>query len=369
MGDCLITTNNPILLNKTRNLPAIMCIQRKAQKKIITEKELAKSNANSFGDAIGSTTNKITAMYDIQSLFEKGSKEYDTLEYRIICGQLYQQNCIDATKGIIAKPMPESWYNNLYNKISDSDSNSDKEKKLFYQSISAEKKPYFMNYVYPQQMKKYQKYQKNSNIQCLSIFGISLDELLHKPDKTDEEQNYVDWYYKKNPVTDYNCVMNRLCHAVENEFNNYNFSSNANNEFDYSIMKCGIEYSDATKKQLNDLYKDYLKEYQEFAISAKQSRTDTDDVIIYKFNLIEKYKRKCIEICPNEAELCEILLDLCYTKNSSKKFVWDICGDQIVRNLLLYKDNKFTFCVKSDDGDIEYGGNMYKSITKTLEVK
>lgn len=368
-GDCLITTNNSILLNKTRPLPAIMCVQRKAQKKIITEQELANSNANSFGDAIGSTTNKITAMYDVQALYEPGSKEYETLAYRIVCGQLYQQNCIDATKGIIAKPMPESWYNNSSNKISENDTEEIKDKKLFYQSICAEKKPYFMNYIYPQQMAKYQKYLKNSKIQCISLFGITLEELLNKSDRTEEEQSYVDWFYKKNPVTDNNCVMNRLCHAVENEFSSYANSVHKNSSFDYSILKCGIEYSDTTKKKLNDLYKDYLKEYQNFTIVAKQSRMDTDEASIYKFNLIEKYRIKCIEICPNEVELCEILLDLCYTKNSSKKFVWDMCGDQIVRNLLAYKDNKFTFCVKSDEGDIEYGGNTYKAVTKTLEVK
>ena len=46
-----------------------------------------------------------------------------------------------------------------------------------------------------------------------------------------------------------------------------------------------------------------------------------------------------------------------------------MCGEQIVRNLLAFKDNQYTFCVKDDLGDIEYGGKRYKAITKTLEVK
>lgn len=58
MGDCLITTNNEILLKHTKNLPAIMCVQRKAEKVVITEDELVKANKNSFGDTIGATTNK-----------------------------------------------------------------------------------------------------------------------------------------------------------------------------------------------------------------------------------------------------------------------------------------------------------------------
>ena len=92
MGDAIITTDNPILLEQTKSLPAIVCIQRKAEKKIITEELLVEANQNSFGDEIGMTTNHITAMYDILPLFSKESKEYKTLKYRIMCGQLYQQN-------------------------------------------------------------------------------------------------------------------------------------------------------------------------------------------------------------------------------------------------------------------------------------
>ena len=69
-----------------------MCVQRKAQKISVTEEDLVKSNIDSFGDDIGKTTNWITSMFDVQARFEPGSKEYDTLEYRIMCGQLFQQN-------------------------------------------------------------------------------------------------------------------------------------------------------------------------------------------------------------------------------------------------------------------------------------
>ena len=40
-------------------------------------------------------------MYDVQAQFDKRSKEYQVLEDRIKCGQLYQQNEIDKIKGII----------------------------------------------------------------------------------------------------------------------------------------------------------------------------------------------------------------------------------------------------------------------------
>lgn len=87
-GDLFYTTDNKIILENTRVLPAIECIQRRAEKKIVTEEDLVIANKNSFGDAIGSTTNKITSQIERQALFEKGSDEYKALEYRIMCGQL-----------------------------------------------------------------------------------------------------------------------------------------------------------------------------------------------------------------------------------------------------------------------------------------
>lgn len=54
-----------------------------------------KSNINSFGNAVGAVTNKITSMFEVQANFPKDSREYRILDYRIKCGQLYQQNSID----------------------------------------------------------------------------------------------------------------------------------------------------------------------------------------------------------------------------------------------------------------------------------
>ena len=94
-GDLIFLTDNRILVDNIRPTRTIFCIQRNAEKVVPTEDTQVKSNLASFGDDIGKTTNKVTAMYDVQSYYPKGSVEYDTLEYRIQSGQLYQQNCID----------------------------------------------------------------------------------------------------------------------------------------------------------------------------------------------------------------------------------------------------------------------------------
>ena len=83
------------MLNKFVYKPTVMCEQHNAEKVTITEENLIEANINSFGDDIGRITNHITAMFEVQSGFPKGSQEYETLEYRITCGEHLQQNSID----------------------------------------------------------------------------------------------------------------------------------------------------------------------------------------------------------------------------------------------------------------------------------
>lgn len=94
-GDLMFSTDNRVLLENTRVTPPILCIQKKGEKKVPTEDDFIESNMNGFGDSIGKITNRITTMFDVQSRFEVGSREFETLEYRICCGQLFQQNSIN----------------------------------------------------------------------------------------------------------------------------------------------------------------------------------------------------------------------------------------------------------------------------------
>ena len=87
-GDLVLLTDNDVLLRNTKDLPALMCVQRKAQKKVVTEEDAIRANIASFGDDIGKITNRVTAMFELKSKFPKDSEEERELEYRIRCGQL-----------------------------------------------------------------------------------------------------------------------------------------------------------------------------------------------------------------------------------------------------------------------------------------
>lgn len=364
-GDMVMLTDNSVLVGRLKELPAIMCIQRKAKKKLVTEDDAIRSNIESFGNDIGKTTNWITSMYAMRARFEPGDEEYQILDYRIRCGQLYQQNAIDKAKGIICKPMPRTWHDrHSANKIED-----DGVKKL-YRGIVADKKPYFMRYIYPDLMKQYNLYIKRTDKNALREFGQTVSELGEIPhnELTDRQKDFLHYFDYRLPVEDAHCVMNIICKRFEDSFDGFVGRSGRAESFDYSILKSGSEYSKAQYAAVKRLYGEYIKKLQSYAIFAKAERVSGDDATYAINGMREEYRRECERVCQNERMLCDILLDICYQKGSTKKFVWDMFPEVIVGNMLEKSGGRISYPRMDDDGQIEYCGNRFVVDELILEV-
>lgn len=364
-GDLVMLTNNEVLVRKLNPQPALICAQRKADKIIPTENDFIKSNIESFGNDIGQTTNWITSMFEVQSHFEKGSPEYEALAYRIRCGQLYQQNAIDKAKGIICKPMPRTWHDrHAANKIE-----SERERG-FYRSIVAERKPYFMRYIYPALMKQYNTYIKNTDRNALREFQMTVSEMKKLPYKelTDRQKDFLRYFDYRMPVGTGDCVMNKICRRFEEEFDGYIGKHNMSVEFDYTIMKSDGEYSRSQYYAIKKLYEDYNKRLQSYMIFVNYEHIDKENSITEMLIMDEDFRKECASICPNEQTICDIILDICYTKNSTKKFAWSMCGHSIIHNLLLKNNQLISFPTIDSDGDIMYCGERYTVKSKKIEV-
>lgn len=364
-GDLVMLTDNDVLVRKLKPQPALMCAQRKAEKRISTDEDFIRSNIESFGNDIGQTTNWITSMFEVRSHFTPESKEYKELSYRIRCGQLYQQNAIDKAKGIICKPMPKSWHDrHTVNKIEDDDT------KRFYRSIVADKKPYFMRYIYPSLMKQYNTYIKNTNRNALREFQMTVDEMMSMQfeDLSERQRDFLRYYSYRMPVGVGNCIMNKICRRFEQEFDGHIGRHNASVKFDYTIMKSGNEYSTSQFYAIKRLYEDYNKRLQNYMIFADYERVDECDSIFEISTMNSDFRRECSSVCPNEQTLCDIILDICYSKNSTKKFAWSMCGKTIINNLLSKNNFAISFPVIDANGDISYSGEQYSLKTKTIEV-
>lgn len=375
-GDTNMCTDNPIIVRNTKNTPTIICLQKKANKIIPTESDIIQANKLAFNDDIGIVTNHITSMFEVQAGFDKDSIEYKTLSYRIMCGQLYQQNTIDRAKGIIAKPMPEYWFSSrgLKNK----NNNLTEEQKSFNMRIMASHKPYFMAYVYPKLRLENNKYIKNRNsdaIRRFAKYGINnISDLEKYKNKTPEMNEFCKYSLCLSPAGNNSCVVNRICWIFEREFKNYiskisKLERNCNKDtFDYKTLKNSTEYSKSNYQQIYCIYQSYIETIKKYHKRKEKENRDAFDEWIERQKLIYLFKNECYKICPNDDELSNIIIDMCGDKETSKQFIWDICGKIIIENLLS-KNNKtisYPYAVE-DNEDFIYCGVKFKMNTLNME--
>ena len=363
-GDLLFTTNNASLIRRQTNLPALNCIQTKAPKKVVKEEDIIASNKAGFGSKIGSITNKITQMTSLMANYAKNSKEYETLRYRTQCGQALQQREIDKAKGILPIPMPKEWYQYGANIIKSDDSEEIQEKKAFNQTICANKKPYFFMYNYDTERINYQKFIEEVNSKSIGLYGISFEDMLKMDNLSEDAAKFVQYCSAKCPIDMSPSTMNRICRKIEEEFDG-NFSCEEL-EFDYSIYKSKNNVKRSSYAEIKGLCEHYLMNLK--TLNSRKINNEEERKILLedKDRLLETLIEDMTSICPNEESLCDILLDICYTGKMSKTIVWDVCGTQIIKNMLEKHDNTLTYPEKSENADFCCCGTKFSN--KTIRI-
>lgn len=292
---------------------------------------------NGFGNEVGTVTNRVTSMFDVLARFEEGSKEYEELMYRITVSQHYQQLAIDKIKGIVAEPMPKSWYEPR--ECEDE----------FNKSICCNSKPYFMTYIYPQIESEKNAHDEIYNVNALRCFGETLETIKNKSKEelTKEEEDMLFYYEKYLPILNNNCTMNRICRYMERELNVV-VSEKSKLVFDHSILQTSKPIDEVMKNQIEELYAEYKKRLTDLIQTSLVVRLEREDIKIYQKIFREEFKKKAIEICSremvdsntganvkvfDEEEMCNIIVEVCYTSNGTKQFAWDICRKQMIKNL------------------------------------
>ena len=355
-GDIVFTTNNHVLIEKHRELPALDCQQRNAPKMQLdpanpdTEELIASSNKRGFKNKVGSITNIGTSMLNLQSKFAHDSQEWNELEYRVICIQHFQQLSIDSVKGIKMTPMNNQW-NNLSSCLPDGgDSEEILEAKEFNKHICAHRKPYFFIYRYNTTQAQYDKYVKNVDSKLKQKYNISLSELLRRDNLSDDLLNERERFYNRCPVDMSPGTVNRIAWAIERKFED--FSKLASIKFDKEIIKSGAEYSMSDYYKVAEIYGAYKSSIVNLVKRTKNDEVDeSEDGAADKSMIDLIFRGKFYEACPNEKMLCEILIDLLYDKPNAKGVVWDMCGDVIIENLLEKANYVIQYPEKVDESE------------------
>jgi len=368
-GDAFIITDNKVLLRTFKQLPTVVCEQKSSKKKVITEANLVQANKQGFNNNVGGVTNQATSMFEILAKFPIGSREYNEMIYRITCMQGYQQEIIDSCKGIIPKKVPKEWFNYKYVKIEEDDSDEIRLEKEFNQKLLASKKPYFFIYNYPQLKKEYEQFRKSINTNSLRWCNMTLEQLMASD--YDSLDNIGKSLYKfakdRCPVEDNGSIMNRLCHRIE-ELTDGISTTIKEVEFDNSFLVSRKRFPIEKTNRVNDIYKEYTSTIGTMTANSSYQEGGVDDVAeANRIDLFMNYfKDKALEVCDGDSQLLtDILVNKLY-KNSSKYFIWQVCGNEIVDRLLEENNYKITYPVQDENGTIIWSGNKYSLKTITI---
>lgn len=262
--------------------------------------------------------------------------------------------------------MPRYWHDrHSVNQIEDPD------ERRFQLSIVADKKPYFMRIVYPALARQYNTYIKTANKNARREFGLSLEdlELIPESQRTERQNDFIRYYYSRLPVGIGDCVMNKICRRVESEFDGYLKKRKPVLSFDIGILKSKTPYTKTEFSSISRLYDSYRKRLQQFMVFRTYERIDEYEATAYVDELRLEFERECNIACPNIDVQCNIVLDLCYTRAYSKRFAWEMCGSQIIKNLLSKNENRLVFPTLDDNGDISFKGHYFRVTELEVEVE
>ena len=136
--------------------------------------------------------------------------------------------------------------------------------------------------------------------------------------------------------------------------------------FDYTIMKSGVGYTPEQYKAVCRLYNTYNARIRDYAVFSSYERVDEYDSFQELSDMRNEFEQECSMVCHSKDVLCDIVLDMCYKKYSTKKFAWEMCGDEIIHNLLVKSGWTISYPTKCDSGKITYGGKRFELKSKVV---
>ena len=275
---------------------------------------------------------------------------------------LWKHRVLRKAKGCLARPVLKEWYDFKVNKILPEDDEATIIEKEFNLSILANKKPYFFIYNYDKLKSEFMEYYKPNNQVCMAKYKCEIHELYKKENKTFREKEFLVNYEFGCPVNLTPCLCNKIAWMVEDHFRT--MERYKIEQFDKEKLKNpNVTYSTQMYNKVKQVKEEY-DIYTQVSIKKRlREHGDFHDAYDYNCIAIEEYRQKMFAVCQNEEELCNIIIDVCYTNSKSKALAWELCGDIIIRNLLAKYDNKLSF-PKQSNNEVEF---TYKGLTFKME--
>lgn len=212
-GDLVLTTDQKEVIDGSGEIVPITYERLSAPKQEIVQSEMWKHDIKTFSGKVGLITNIGTTIFSMLEKYEKDSIEYNVLTNRLKFLSAEQNMQIDAAKGIKIIDMPKHWTD--WTKITDDMDKETQELCVFNNRLVATQRPYFMRHVYPGYDKEFINHNAVYDNYSINRFGLHMKDLVNKQDKTELEQEHVDFYYRYGNLLDNDSVMNYLCKYME----------------------------------------------------------------------------------------------------------------------------------------------------------
>lgn len=366
--DILATTSDKTVIKGVYKDELPVVYNAPKPKKIkVTEDDLFKSDLFSFDSIIGGLTNKSTTGYALLAQLNPQSEEYKRTLKRIKTITKAQSAQIDKTKigqevkGIVGKwvnyvPAPRNEQGNLL--LEDEKVKYERE---LNNRILLNKHPYFFIYLYKNTKKKYKNHVKQYEILALQRLGITLDEIKQSKRRTIEQQDFLDEFYRKSPVIESDCTMNKICRRIESiDFEIKKLLKDDGIQDIHKIfINKSVQFDKNTYNKIKTEIKNYNNSIRQILLSFDyEDEKDKLNEINIRHN---KFKNDLFALCSNESELINYVVHYFYidNKKSSKDLMWSLFGDEIVE-YLIQNTNQIIIPVPSVNGELEYLNEMYE---------
>lgn len=222
-------------------------------------------------------------------------------------------------------------------------------------SILIDKHPYFFRYRYPDDSKAISSYQKEKDSACQAKFGVTIEKLEKLPNKNEDQERWVNDYYKYAPLIISDSPMNLLCKYIES--------------VDAEILKRVKEtpfdwhvYESEDVELTQEMYENIVKCYQRH-LRDTQNRSGTSNLPeaeSYQRDLA-LLKEKLYFVESNPRVIANALLRYVYEERptASKKMAWDMYGKHYVSAIAAKNEDGILFPIECKDGEIEYLCSRY----------
>jgi hypothetical protein len=323
-----------------------------AQKEIITDENLYKSDINSMGSKIGLITNIGTTTYCLLPLYKPDSIEYKILIERLIILRKLQGAEIDKTKFGSTKALPkwDKWIN-----ITDNMDANQKAEAELKNKLIVNRRPRFMIYLYPEFLAKYRNHRSIYENYCESVYNCSLDDLLNNSNRNVFQEDIYKKYQEFNPYIETNSIMGSICSIMEKNMEDVKSGIKDNKDFNYNDMiNCDIKIDSKKLSMMDNLYKQYKK------IKIIRDKTGSvEHLLDSKYAELISFAYE--NISNNSSELANLSVYLCYKNRgaSSRDFCWRLFGNEMVNNLINNGYDRAYIPLLDQSGDIHYLGKRY----------